>query len=830
MDNKNRKIGEEIRKIFLLTFLGSNIIIGLIGIIGVMLIGGKLAESSRVGQTMFIIVIAAIVACIIASILLAARQSKRVSQKISEPIHKLEGYADSIANGDFTVEIDMTAADEIGTLANAFKRMIESYRLMKTDVDMLISETLDGNLDKQADPSRHKGAYRKIIEGVNQIFETIQLPFNVASDFINKLAEGEHQDDIENTYKGHYAILMENLNKVRHSVNILEDETDKLAEAGIRGDLDVRGDASNLKGVFAKVIDGINKTFDAIEAPLDAASGYIEKMANGEEIGAFDNPYKGYYARLIDNLKKVNESLNVLLGESTRLAQAGERGDLGQRGDVTKVKGSYARIIDGFNRTVESLVAPLNEAETVLGKIAVNDYTVKMSDSYKGTLKEFAEAINNVREHLLGIEKILAEVSRGCGNSLDGLQESGKLSENDKMIPSIILMIQSIHNTVEEAERLASATIDGNLSVRGDEKKFEGDYLQVIKALNRTMDAVAAPIEETSLVLQEMAQNNLTIEVTGEYRGEYNKIKVAANQAITSFNELLGDINVAASQVAVGSKQVSDASQSLSQGAAEQASSVEELTSSITEVATQTRQNAADASQASELSSVVQAEATQGNEKMNQLLDSMQDINESSANISKIIKVIDDIAFQTNILALNAAVEAARAGQYGKGFAVVAEEVRNLAAKSAEAAKNTTALIEGSVSRVEAGTKIANETANMLNKISESIKKATALVGNIASASNEQATAITQIDQGISQVSTVVQTNSATAEESAASSEELSGQASVLSELVRKFKLNSPLGSDMHVANKSDSVDIVKAEPQISSPIKPSFSGNFGKY
>lgn len=787
--NNCSKIGEKIQKSILVISLYGNTAICLISIIAVMITGGRLLASNRADQITFIAVLLAVGVSFLISVLMAVRQSKRVSREIGEPISQLAEYADSIASGNLDIAIPLSTDDEIGLIAGSFRRTIASLQRMEKDVDILISEATKGCLDRQIDADHLCGEYRKIIKGVNQIFDAVGAPLHVASDFIRKLADGDHQNDIENTYKGHYAVLIENLNQVRRSVNILEDESDKLAEAGVNGNLDVRGDASKLKGVFSKVIDGINNTFDSIKAPLDAASEYIEKMANGEDLQTLDNPYKGYYAKLIDNLQQVCISLNILLNESSRLAEAGKSGDLGQRGDSTGLKGEFARIINGFNETIDSLAAPLNEAKVVLGKIAVNDYTVEMSGSYKGTLKEFAESINNVREHLLGIEKVVMEVSRGCGDSLDSLKNSGKRSENDKMIPSLVLMIQSIHNMVLEAERLASATIDGDLSIRSDESAFAGDYLHVIRALNRTMEAVDAPIKETSQVLQKLAQGNLTVEVTGEYKGEYNTIKTAMNQAVASFNVLLRNINTAASQVAAGSQQISDASQALAQGATEQASSVEELTAAITEIAGKTKQNAMDAGQASELSTTVQTQAMQGNEKMSQMLDSMREINDSSANISKIIKVIDDIAFQTNILALNASVEAARAGQYGKGFSVVAEEVRSLAAKSTEAAKNTTDLIEGSIGKIESGSKVANETADMLNKISESIQKAAALVGNIAVASNEQANAIAQIDQGIEQVSTVVQTNSATAEESAASSEELSGQANLLSELVKKFQL-----------------------------------------
>ena len=238
-----------------------------------------------------------------------------------------------------------------------------------------------------------------------------------------------------------------------------------------------------------------------------------------------------------------------------------------------------------------------------------------------------------------------------------------------------------------------------------------------------------------------------------------------------------------------GAGLVSNSSIALSQGATEQASSVEQLTASIEEVAAQTTLNAQNAQTANDSARQVKENAVQGNEQMQEMLKAMDDINNSSASISKIIKVIDDIAFQTNILALNAAVEAARAGQHGLGFAVVAEEVRTLAAKSAQAAKETTELIEGSIKKVDIGTKIASETASALDKIVKEVAKTASLIETIAVATNEQAAAIEQINQGVMQVSTVVQSNAATSQESAAASEELSSQADQLREIVSTFKV-----------------------------------------
>lgn len=486
---------------------------------------------------------------------------------------------------------------------------------------------------------------------------------------------------------------------------------------------------------------------------------------------------------------KIIVSLNNLITDTNMLAQAAVEGKLDTRADAGKHNGDYRKIVEGLNNTLDAVVEPLNEADQVLAKMSVNDYTVEMSDRYKGMFKEFADSINSVHARLLSVQDVFVRCSKGDVSLLEQYQKVGKRSENDRMVPACVAMMGAIQDLTNESNTLANAAVNGDLSIRGDAGKFEGGYKEIIKGMNYTMDAVVEPIQEASAVLRQTAEGNMTMVMEGDYKGEYSKFKESLNHAINSFNDVLNDINNAADQVASGSSQVSDGSQELSQGATEQASSIEELTASIEEIAAQTKQNAVNANQANELAINAKDNAIQGNGQMKQMLSSMAEINEASSNIFKIIKVIDEIAFQTNILALNAAVEAARAGQHGKGFAVVAEEVRNLAARSANAAKETTALIEGSIKKAEAGTKIANDTAKALNSIVEEVNKAATLVGEIAIASNEQATGVAQINKGIEQVSQVVQTNSATSEEAAAASEELSSQAELLKEMVGRFKL-----------------------------------------
>ncbi|MBU2699976.1 methyl-accepting chemotaxis protein [Sporomusaceae bacterium BoRhaA] len=330
----------------------------------------------------------------------------------------------------------------------------------------------------------------------------------------------------------------------------------------------------------------------------------------------------------------------------------------------------------------------------------------------------------------------------------------------------------------EAADKLAVGDVNVNVEVTTQDE---------IGFLMQSFDKMVDSIREQAVIIEKVAEGDLTVQV--KVRSENDLLGKKLGEMIKRNNQILGDINFAAEQVAAGSQQIAASGEALSQGSTEQASSIEEITASMTQVAAQTKLNAVNANQANELSTAVEGKAVEGKSQMQDMVKAMAEINESSANISKIIKVIDEIAFQTNILALNAAVEAARAGQHGKGFAVVAEEVRNLAARSADAAKETTAMIEGSIKKVDSGTKIANETSEALNGIVDGVAQVAILVGDIAGASNEQATAISQVNQAIAQVSQVVQTNSATAEESASSSEELSSQAEVLKNNVSKFKL-----------------------------------------
>ncbi|MEN8907221.1 MAG: methyl-accepting chemotaxis protein [Clostridiales bacterium] len=542
----------------------------------------------------------------------------------------------------------------------------------------------------------------------------------------------------------------------------------------------------NTTDEIGKMAKGMDEFADDLKNNVVNA---MKRISNGDiniNIEAKDNKDE-----ISPAIKTISNTLGILINEMNNMAKQHNLGDIDVTVDENKFQGAYKEMAVSINSMVNGHITVKKKAMACIAEFGNGNFEAEI-ETFPGK-KIF---INNTIETLrTNLKNVRYEIK-----TLITASEEGKLSEraNDSifqgdwalLIKGLNGLLDKIIEPVKEASSVLKEMSNGNLkvSVTGD---YKGDHAEIKNTLNFTIETISSYINELSKVLNEMSNGNLDLRIDRKYLGDFTEIKDSLNMIIDSFNEIMGEINQSAEQVSVGSDQLSQSSQTLSQGSTEQASSIEEITSSIEEISSQTKENDKNASQASTIALTSKDDAISGNKQMQEMLNSMGEINESSTNISKIIKVIDEIAFQTNILALNAAVEAARAGQHGKGFAVVAEEVRNLAARSANAAKETTSLIEGSIKKVDSGSKIANDTAQALDKIVSGVAKVADIVGGIAIASNEQLNAITQVNKAIEQVSQVTQTNSATAQESASSSEELSLQASTLKETVSKFKIKN---------------------------------------
>ncbi|MDR1663607.1 MAG: methyl-accepting chemotaxis protein [Clostridiales bacterium] len=465
------------------------------------------------------------------------------------------------------------------------------------------------------------------------------------------------------------------------------------------------------------------------------------------------------------------------------------KGDIEFRLSSEKYQGSYKDMVDGINTLVDGLVGDTLNMLGMIGEIGNGNFNIKFKQLpgkkivMSQTFDRLTAALNSIRDEIATLAQHAAHGE--LSYRADVTRHQGDWAA---LLTGLNDLVHSVAQPLNEIKISLKAMSIGNFDAKIT-GSYEGEFDTVKRAVNSTGAVTLSYVNEISNILATMSKGDLTAVVSREYIGAYAPIKEALTTILASLNKSMGEIETSANQVFEGATHISLSAQHLSEGAMKQAGAVEELTASIEMINKKTSTNAENAVEANKFSQKSSESAAEGNDAMRAMVSIMDSIKESSSNISKIIKVIEDISFQTNLLALNAAVEAARAGEHGKGFMVVAEEVRSLAARSQQAVQETTSLIENSMDRVNEGMTAAHGTEASFKTIVGNVDQVSSIISTIAELSNEQAASIAQITVGVNEISSVVQTTSATSEECASASEELNSQAEMLKQLVSFFKL-----------------------------------------
>ena len=524
--------------------------------------------------------------------------------------------------------------------------------------------------------------------------------------------------------------------------------------------------------------DAIRLVDDVVNGELD-----VNKKSNlpNDEIGTVT--IKIY--KLVDLVKRIMDDLTVFSHE------VDTNGDYEYLMDTDKYKGSYKKMMHDINDLTEHYADDLRMVMSVLDGIGKGNFDMEIA-RLPGKKAAITDKINALLKNLHHIEDdinglITAAADKGdLAHHIDVTKYEGDWRD---IMNGLNHIAEAVDQPVVEIRDVMA-----NLALGKFDKKvvgnYKGDFLSIRNAVNGMIDTLAGYISNISEMLAAISSGDLTQTISSEYIGDFSEIKNSINNISTTLHRAMGEIASASKYVLDGANKITTNAIELFDGSSSQAASLEELNTSVETIKIQTRQFAENANEAKDLSNKSTQNAQAGNEDMTHMLSAMTQIKDSSGNISKIIKVIQDIAFQTNLLSLNAAVEAARAGEHGKGFAVVAEEVRSLAGRSQEAAAETTALIQDSITRVDSGATVAQSTSQSLHAIVDGANDVLALINNISTAASEQAEMITQISSILLETAINVQNNSKFAHEAAATAEELNSQSEMLQQLVSYFRLS----------------------------------------
>ncbi|MDR1532385.1 MAG: methyl-accepting chemotaxis protein [Clostridiales bacterium] len=528
---------------------------------------------------------------------------------------------------------------------------------------------------------------------------------------------------------------------------------------------------------------------NSIVRPIQKLKGTLNEVARGNFDVDAGSGGRDEIGDLIRSTHVLIDTVHLLVTEIEKMSGNVDAGDIDVQIDLAKFHGIYATMAASVNTMVRNIFEDFRLLLEYLNEFVKGNFEVEIK-KFPGQKSIINESLETLRHELESIsDEITTLVNGAIAGKLSIRADAGRYKGDwSELLNKLNLLMTAIAEPIQEAEDVL-ANIDAGEFSHKIQGQYQGNFLTIKASINHTIKNITSYINEISDVLEAMAASDLSLQINRAYIGEYSRIKDALNHIIGRFNKVVAEISATSEVVADGARKISDASMAVANGSVEQASSIDLLSNAFNSISEKTLKNAEIAREAVALSATSKENAIKGEADMNAMLVSMDRINESSQKISMIIKVIDDIAFQTNLLSLNASVEAARAGVHGKGFGVVADEVRSLATKCKEAASEISEFIKESVSRVDEGTNAAAATSQTLSAVVSYAAEVSGIIEDIVQSSKEQSESVQQVMSLISRISTVVQSNTALSEETGASTEELASQAEILRNLASNFKL-----------------------------------------
>ncbi|MGC4001258.1 MAG: methyl-accepting chemotaxis protein [Anaeromyxobacter sp.] len=632
----------------------------------------------------------------------------------------------------------LTSLLTAGRVARQVRAVVDEAGRLREAVDA-------GQLSTRGDLDAVGPEFRPIVEGFNATLDAYAGPIALTSSTLARIAAGDIPPPIAEQTRGDFDQIRQALNGCSAAVGALVEDVDGLARAGVEGRLTVRADATRHQGDFRRIVDGVNRTLDAVVEPITAAAGAVGAIARGEIPPPLAGAYQGEFEVLARNLDTCTAALRALVEDAQRLSAAAVAGQLAVRGDAARHSGDFRAIVQGVNDTLDGIVGPFRAMAEACERISHGDLPPRQTQAVQGDHVAMQQSLNR------------------CVDALSRL--------------------------VGDVNAQVQAAVEGRLSARIDASRHAGAFREALEGVNRTLDAVTAPVEESTRALERLAARDLRARVASDYQGDHARLARALNATAEALHGSIAQVASAVDQVSSAATQIAASSQAVASGASEQAAALTHASSAMAAVASSSERAAADTRRASTLASAARSSAADGAEAVAALRITVGEMRASAEGTSQIIKDVSDIAFQTNLLALNAAVEAARAGDAGRGFAVVAEEVRSLALRAKDAAARTEVLIRQSVAQAGQGEAAAAQVAGKLEDIARAVNEVTGSVTAGAEGAQAQARGVAEVTTSVAEMDKVTQQNAASAEESSSSAAELSSQAEELAAMVASFQL-----------------------------------------